>query len=40
MERAGRTLAKLKLSGKISSEELACAAWLAAIGQRIASHVP
>ncbi len=38
MERAGRTLAKLKLSGKISSEELACAAWPAAIGQRIASH--
>jgi predicted nucleic acid-binding Zn ribbon protein len=38
MERLGRSLAKLKLSGKISSEELACAAWPAAIGTRIASH--
>src|SRR5258708_33378616 len=38
MERAGRSLAKLRLSGKISSEELACAAWPAAIGNRIAMH--
>jgi len=38
MERAGRTLAKLKLSDTISSEELACAAWPVAIGSRIASH--
>ena len=38
MERAGRTLARLKLSDKISSEELACAAWPVAIGPRIASH--
>src|SRR5260370_20114362 len=38
MERLGRSLAKLKLSGKISGEELACAAWPAAIGKRIAVH--
>src|SRR5689334_21906451 len=38
MERAGRTLAKLKLSGKISGDELALAAWPAAVGTRIASH--
>ena len=38
MERAGRTLAKLKLSGKISADEIALAAWPAAVGERIASH--
>ena len=38
MERAGRSLAKLKLSGKISADELALAAWPAAVGDRIASH--
>lgn len=38
MERAGRSLAKLKLSGTISADELAIAAWPAAVGKRIASH--
>lgn len=38
MERAGRSLAKLKLSGKISADELAVAAWPAAVGKRIALH--
>jgi hypothetical protein len=38
MERAGKSLAKLKLSDAISSEELAVAAWPAAVGKRIASH--
>ena len=38
MERAARSLAKLKLSGKISADEIALAAWPAAVGPRIASH--
>jgi predicted nucleic acid-binding Zn ribbon protein len=38
MERAGRSLAKLKLSANISAEELARAAWPAAVGKRIAIH--
>ncbi|HEY6391645.1 MAG TPA: DUF721 domain-containing protein [Bryobacteraceae bacterium] len=38
MERAGKSLAKLKLSDAISTEELAVAAWTAAVGKRIASH--
>ena len=38
MERAGKTLAKLKLSDAISSEELARAAWPVAVGKRIAVH--
>jgi predicted nucleic acid-binding Zn ribbon protein len=38
MERAGKSLAKLKLSDAISTEELAVAAWSAAVGKRIASH--
>lgn len=38
MERAGRSLAKLKLSGTISADELAISAWPAAVGKRIASH--
>jgi predicted nucleic acid-binding Zn ribbon protein len=35
MERAGKTLAK---SGALTTDELACAAWVAAVGKRIASH--
>jgi predicted nucleic acid-binding Zn ribbon protein len=38
MERAGKSLAKLKLSDAISNEELAVAAWSAAVGKRIASY--
>jgi len=38
MERAGKSLSKMKLSGKLSPEELACAAWPAAVGKRIAAH--
>ena len=38
MERASKSLAKLKLDGTISPEELARAAWPAAVGARIASH--
>ena len=38
MERAGQTLAKLKLRDAISPDELAFAAWNAAIGKRIAMH--
>lgn len=38
MERAARSLAKLKLSDTISDHELARAAWSAAVGERIASH--
>src|SRR5229473_2133251 len=38
MERAGRSLATLKLNGEISAEELARAAWPAAVGERIAKH--
>ncbi|MGA2882153.1 MAG: DUF721 domain-containing protein [Bryobacteraceae bacterium] len=38
MERAGKTLAKLKLSAAISPVELAFAAWPAAVGKRIATH--
>ena len=38
MERAGRSLAKLKLSGAISQDDLARAAWPAAVGKRIAAH--
>src|SRR5258708_22355489 len=38
MERAGKSLAKLKLSDAISTEQLAVAAWTAAVGKRIASH--
>jgi len=36
MERAGKALARLKLSDAIPPEELARAAWLAAVGKRIA----
>src|SRR5271156_1916585 len=38
MERAGKTLAKLKLSDAISPDALAFAAWPAAVGKRIAIH--
>lgn len=38
MERAGKFLAKLKLDSAISEEQLACSAWPAAVGGRIAKH--
>jgi predicted nucleic acid-binding Zn ribbon protein len=38
MERAGKALAKLKFSAAISADELAFAAWPAAVGKRIAGH--
>jgi predicted nucleic acid-binding Zn ribbon protein len=38
MERAGKALAKLKLSDAISPDALAFAAWTAAVGKRIAVH--
>src|ERR1700693_2808798 len=38
MERAGKSLAKLKLDDAISQEELARAAWPVAVGRRIAVH--
>ncbi len=38
MERASKSVAKLKLSDAISGEELARAAWPAAVGKRIALH--
>jgi len=38
MERAAKSLAKLKLSDAISVDELACAAWAAAVGKRIGAR--
>jgi predicted nucleic acid-binding Zn ribbon protein len=38
MERAGKSLAKLNLSDAISQDDLARAAWPAAVGRRIAAH--
>ncbi|MBZ5608862.1 MAG: DUF721 domain-containing protein [Acidobacteriia bacterium] len=38
MERAGRSLAKLKLSDAVTHEDLARAAWPAAVGRNIARH--
>ena len=38
MERAGRSLSKLKLSESLAPGELACAAWPAAVGQRLATR--
>ena len=38
MERAAKSFAKLKLDAAISPEELARAAWPAAVGRRIAVH--
>jgi|SRR5579862_7205704 len=40
MERAGKALAKLNLSPAIAADELAFAAWTAAVGKRIARHAP
>ncbi len=36
MERAGKSLAKMKLPDAISPQDLACAAWTATVGQRLA----
>jgi predicted nucleic acid-binding Zn ribbon protein len=38
MERVAKSLTRLKLSDAISTEDLARAAWPAAVGKRIASH--
>ena len=38
MERAGKSLAKMKLSDAVSEQDLACAAWTAAVGKRLARH--
>ena len=39
MERASRLIGKLKFPGdSVSTEELVCAAWSAAVGKRIAKH--
>jgi len=38
MERAGRSLSKMMLSGSVPDEELARAAWVAAVGERLAQH--
>lgn len=38
MERAGRTLAKMKLSDTVSDQDLAFAAWTSAVGKRVARH--
>ncbi len=38
MERAGKTLARLKLSKSISAQELACVAWPEAVGATIARY--
>jgi predicted nucleic acid-binding Zn ribbon protein len=38
MERAGKALAKLRLSDAISPDQLAFAAWPTAVGKRIALH--
>ena len=38
MERAGRSLSKLSLSDKISTDELARSSWAVAVGKRIAAH--
>ena len=38
MERAGRSLSKLRLSDKISTDELARSCWPVAVGKRIAGH--
>lgn len=38
MERAGKALAKLKLFDAVTPEQLAFAAWTAAVGERIARH--
>ncbi len=38
MERAGKSLARMKLGDSVSTEELACAAWRAVVGKRLVSH--
>src|SRR5258708_15406781 len=39
MERASRLIGKFKFPGEsVTSEELVCAAWSAAVGKRIAKH--
>jgi hypothetical protein len=38
MERAGRTLAKMKLPDAVSHQDLACAAWTATVGKRLTRH--
>ncbi len=38
MERAGKTLSKLKVSGAISTPELVCSAWPEAVGKRLATR--
>lgn len=38
MERVGRTLAKMKLPDAVSHQDLACAAWTATVGKRLARH--
>jgi hypothetical protein len=38
MERAGKSLAKMKLGESVTPEELACAAWQAVVGKRLVSH--
>jgi hypothetical protein len=38
MERAGTSLAKMKLADAVSHEELAFAAWKATLGKRLARH--
>lgn len=38
MERIGRSLAKLKLADSVSQDDLACAAWSAAVGPRLARY--
>lgn len=38
MERAGKALARLKISDAIAPEQMAFAAWPVAVGKRIAAH--
>jgi len=38
MERAARSLLKMKLSSAVSADDLACAGWRAAVGARIAAR--
>jgi len=38
MERAGKSLGRMKLGESVSEEELARAAWVAVIGKRLAAH--
>ena len=38
MERAARSLLKMKLDDTVSQEELARSAWVAAVGKRLAAH--